>query len=65
MFFTSAAGGGWVRGNRIVPFEVAYPLRAAAWARLIALVIGYRLQWCLKAAYHTRVRPSSTKEGIP
>jgi hypothetical protein len=33
-----------------VPFEVAYPFNAAAWARLIAAVIGYRLVWGFHAA---------------
>jgi len=37
---TRADGGGFVSGNRMVPFEVSYPLRSAAWARLIAAVIG-------------------------
>src|SRR5712692_412050 len=50
--FTRAGGAGLVSGNRMVPFEVAYPLSSAAWARLTAALIGYKLQWCLKAAYH-------------
>src|SRR4051794_6889477 len=40
---TRADGSGLVSGNRIVPFEVSYPFSSAAWARLIAAVIGYRL----------------------
>jgi hypothetical protein len=37
---TRADGSGLANGNRIVPFEVSYPLSSAAWARLIAAVIG-------------------------
>jgi hypothetical protein len=62
---TRADGSGLVSGNRIVPFEVSYPFSSAAWARLIAAVIGYRLLWCFQAAYHTSGRPSSLKAGIP
>lgn len=62
---TSTEGGSFRRGNRIVPFEVWYPLRAAEWARFIAAVSGYRLLWSFQAAYQTRIRPSSRKAGIP
>jgi hypothetical protein len=37
---TSAAGGAFVRGNRMVPFDISYDSRSAAYARRIAAVIG-------------------------
>src|SRR2546430_6268764 len=51
--FTRAAGGAFAKGNRTVPVDISYPLRAAACARRIAAVIGYRLPWVLEAACHT------------
>ena len=39
-FFTSDDGSGLASGNRTVPFDVPYPVSAAAWARRIAVVIG-------------------------
>ena len=37
---TRADGGGLVSGNRIVPFEISYPLSSVACARLTAALIG-------------------------
>src|SRR5207244_616139 len=47
---TKADGTGWLRGNRIVPFEVSYPLISVRSARLTAALSGYMLVWCFQPA---------------
>jgi len=47
---TSAAAGGLVSGNRIVPVDISTPRRSSANLRRIAAVIGYRLVCCLNPA---------------